>query len=179
MPCWTLFQHLQTAVYTKQGSFEVQDPELGIDVCPQICDLESWKCSSRAHLMHPNNKGWWWCWDKEWSLVKPKLEMKKSGNFCIHHPVTFEEPKMACSSEIRSFIWKCLRKNSSCTLVQLLPLAVSWEISVRDFRPVLHPYPSSTSLIFCTLCEAQMGALKTSQMSLSAPSPTYALNEGE
>lgn len=138
MPCWTLFQHLQPTEYTRQVSFNVKHPELGIDVCPQIWDLESGKPSLWPHHMHPNNKGWWWCWDKQVQsrLMKPKLEMKKKpGNFCTHHPVTFEEPNMVYASEIRSFIWKCLRKNLSCTLVQLLPLAVSWEISVQDFRP--------------------------------------------
>lgn len=60
-----------------------------------------------------------------------------SGNFCIHNPVTFQESAKVCASGIRSFIWTCLKENLAWTLVQLLPLVVSWEISVQIFRPVL------------------------------------------
>lgn len=129
----------------------------------------------------PNNKEWQWCWDKQVqsSLIKPKLEMKKIWTFL---------------SSSSSDIWGT--QNCLCFWNQKLYLEMFKEEFVlylssafstccfsRNFCPRFQtipcPYSSLTSLIFCTPCESQMGALKTSQMSVSAPSPTYALNEGE
>lgn len=139
---------------------------------PQTWDLETCKLSLKLLNMHPNNKGFSWYWVKQLQsgLVKFELVYKRrrdgevvSENFYIHNSVTFQELAKVCVSLIRSFIWTHLRDNLPWNLVQLLPL-VSWEISVQDFRPVLYPYPSFTSLVFCTPCEAQMGAKEMSQI---------------
>lgn len=143
---------------------------------PQIGDLGTCKLSLKLLNTHPNTKGFWWCWVKQVQsdLGKFELEYKRrdgkvvSGNFYIHNPVTFQELAKVCVSVIRSFIWTHLRENLPWNSVQLLPL-VSWEISVQDFRPVLYPYPSFTSLVFCTPHEAQMGAKEMSQMFILIP----------
>lgn len=154
---------------------ETQAHELGLGVFPQIWDLEMRKLSLSPLYMHPETKDFGggemssfsqvrWSWaeiQKEDGKIIP-------GNFSVHNPVTFQESAKVYASVIRNSIWTGLRKNLAWTLVPLLPL-ISWEISDNDFRPLLCPYPSFISLVFCTLLEAWMGPTKRSQMFILTP----------